>query len=432
MKRDFYDIFDHLGEDFEVLPELKKRKTDTKSLTDRVFEKADIHPVQRKRRPCRLIGIAAAAAVIAGGTLTAGAVSGKMEEFFKSVSMAEIYNAAPEENLPAVNEDVPEAISQMERFYSCPDASFTQSDSGTVELLGLYNDSSTMMISFRLTVTDGTSLGNDLYMLPYFSLTLPDGTEKQLSQSGYLSEPLVRSSTEDNVYYMTYYLVDPEFSGAVLHAKFAGAYTIEQSQHVQEKLVALDDELREQYFTEDMSIGEWKKFQHENGFSEIREKARREAFEAEKSAIAGNWQGDIAVPSAKSEPVVIETEHNTYVLDELSMFVSDDHDEDKYSDVVDFSKERYSGSAVYLSDGTMLVTDPVLRDKTESCSNAKEFPFMWGASYAGSVTCDGTINCFSRPVKPDEIEKITEFRSYYDENMEEHFSESVIYSRAEK
>lgn len=429
MKRNFYDIFDHLGEDFEDLPELKREKSDAKSLTDRVFEKADIHPVQRKNRPYRLIAIAAVIAMFAGGTLTAAAVSGKMEEFFSSVSKAEISDASPEESLPAVNADLPEAVSEMERFYSCPDVSFTPSDSGTVELLGLYNDSSTMMISFRLTVTEGTSPVNDGYMLPYFSLTLPDGTEKQLSQSGYLSEPLVKSGTEENVYYMTYYLTDPEISGAVLHTEFAGAYTMEQAQNVQKKLVALDDELREQYFTEDMSIGQWKKFQNENGFEELRKKTRREAFEEETPVLSGNWQGDIQLPTAKSEPFVIETERNTYILDELSMLVSYDSDEDKYSDEADPSRETYLGSAVYLSDGTVFINEPVLRSKTDISDSARDFAFRYGASFAGSTGCDGEINCFSRPVQQSEIEKITEFRSFYDENGEEHITETLIYSK---
>ena len=204
---------------------------------------------------------------------------------------------------------------------------------------------------------------------------------------------------------------------------------MDQEQNVQKKLVALDDELRKQYFTEDMSTGQWKKFQNEKGFDELREKTRREAFEKETPVLSGNWQGDIQLPSAKSEPFVIETEGNTYILDELSMLVSYNSDEDKYSDEADPSRETYLGSAVYLSDGTVFINEPALRSKTDISDSAKDFAFRWGASFADGTGCEGEIDCFSRPVQQSEIEKITEFRSFYDENGEEHITETLIYSK---
>lgn len=437
MKRDMYDIFDHLGDDFEELPNLKTRSAKTKAETDhltkRVFEKADIKPVRTKKAPCKVIAIAAAVTIIAGGTLTAGAVSGKMEEFFRSVSKAEISDARPSENLPAVKAELPDAIAEMEQFYSCPDTVFTQNESGSIELVGLYSDNSTMMISFRLTLNGENTLSNNVYMLSYFTLTLPDGTVKELTQSGYLTEPFVKSETEENVYYMTYYLTDPEFSGATLHTEFIGAYTQEQAANVHEKLIALDDELYNKYNAADMSTGEWKKFQHENDFDEIRRKTRREAFEAEESAINGNWQADTQLPALESEPFVIETERNKYSVDKLSIMVSDDKDEDEYSDKADFSKEEYIGSAVYLSDGTVFITDSILKEKASLTGNIKACPFAWGASFAGSDTCDGVIYSFTRPVDQSEIVKITEYRHYYTEtdpiehSMEEHITENVIF-----
>lgn len=439
MKRNLYDIFDafNSGEQ-QTLPKLKEQGIDSKSVADRVFEKADIHPVkQTKRRSYRIFGIAAAIAVLAGGTITAGAVSGKMDEFFKSVSKADIQGTVPSENLPAVNMELPEAIAEMQPYYNCPDVSFTQTESGTMELLGLYNDSNSLMMSFRLTVQDDTVLTDDMKMLPYFTFTLKDGTKKESTLSGFVSEPFQKSETEDNVYYLTYYLVDSELAGALLHIDFAGVYTSSQENAVFEKMVALDNELQEKYFTEDMEIGEWKKFQHENGFDELRDKTRKEYYAQQQSVLKGGWSADIPIPDPQSEPFTIETDHNVYILDDLSLYISRDNDYDPYNDDFDLSKEENCGSAIFLKDGTIIADDfrmfkDIQIDPNDSRyilegTRYKEFPYSYGTFSAGSDTCDGIVHCYSRPISLSEIDKIIEYTHYWDENDTEQFNEYVIF-----
>lgn len=440
MKRNLYDIFDHYNEDLQELPTLKGQVNDTKSIVDKVFEKADIHPVQKKRRSYRLLGIVAAVAILAGGTITVSAVSGRMDEFFKSISKADIYDAVSDENLPAVNMDLPDAIAEMQPYYNCPDVTFNQTDSGTIEFLGSYNDHNSLMLSFRLTVLDGTVLTDDMYMLPYFTFTLNDGTQKKSSQSGYISSPFQKSETEDNVYYLTYYLIDSDIVGASLHVDFSGVYTSEQESKIHEKMVSFDDELSEKYFTEDMEIGEWKKFQHENNFHELRYKKRKEYYEQEQSVLKGGWSADIPISEPNSELFTIETDHNVYVLDDLSIYISNNKDYDPYNDEFDLSKEESYGNAIFLKDGTVIATDFGMFDDIALDSSGgyilkgtryKNFAYARGVTSAEDVNCNGVVYCYSKPMNISEIDKIVEYTHYWDEDDTEHFNEYIIYQTAE-
>lgn len=440
MKRNLYDIFDHYNEDLQELPKLKGESIDTNSIADRVFEKADIHPVQKKRHSYRFIGIAAAAAILAGGTITVSAVSGRMDEFFKSVSKADIKDTAPSENLPAVNMDLPDAIAEMQPYYNCPDVTFNQTDSGTIEFLGLYNDHNSLMLSFRLTVLDGTVLTDDMYMLPYFTFTLKDGTCKESSESGYISSPFQKSETEDNVYYLNYYLIDSDIAGASLHVDFSGVYTSAQESKIHEKMISFDDELSEKYFTEDMGIGEWKKFQHENGFSELRDKKKKEYYEQEQSILKGGWSADIPISEPNSELFTIETDRNVYILDDLSVYISNDKDYDPYNDEFDLSKEERYGNAVFLKDGTVIATDFGMFDDIDFDSDGgyilegtryKEFAYSRGNISSEGVNCDGIVYCYSKPMNISEIDKIVEYTHYWEEDGTEHFNEYVVYQAAE-
>jgi len=440
MKRNLYDIFDHYNEDLQKLPKLKGESIDTNSIADRVFEKADIHTVQKKRHSYRFIGIAAAVAILAGGTITVSAVSGRMDEFFKSVSKADINDTASSENLPAVNMDLPDAIAEMQPYYNCPDVTFNQTDSGTIEFLGLYNDHNSLMLSFRLTVLDGTVLTDDMYMLPYFTFTLKDGTRKESSQSGYISSPFQKSETEDNVYYLNYYLIESDIAGASLHVDFSGVYTSVQESKIHEKMISFDDELSEKYFTNDMGIGEWKKFQHENGFPELRYKKKKEYYEQEQSILKGGWSADIPISEPNSELFTIETDRNVYILDDLSVYISNDKDYDPYNDEFELSREERYGSAVFLKDGTVIATDFGMFDDITFDSDGayilegtryKEFAYARGITSEEGVNCDGVVYCYSKPINVSEIDKIVEYTHYWDEDGTDHFNEYIIYQTAE-
>ncbi|MBQ8513990.1 MAG: hypothetical protein IJ496_01150 [Ruminococcus sp.] len=416
MKRNFYDIFDHWNEDLQELPDLREQSINSKAVADRVMQQAGIRPVQKRRQSYRLFGIAAAAAVLAGGTLTAGAVSGKMEQFFSAVSGAEIRDADAEESLPGVGLEQSEEIGRIESYYSCPDVTFTRTDTATVELLGLYNDHNTLMLSMQMTVQDGTVFTEDMAMLPYFTLTLEDGTEKKLSQSGFLSEPFRKSDTEENVYNLTYYLVESDISGATLNVDLAGVYTQEAAQAVNEKLCALQEDWRAQYFTEDMTTSEWKQLWQEMEFDRLTEEAMAEGFARQAPVLAGSWSAEIPISEPAAEPMVIETDHNLYVLDDLSVYISDTSDS---------SAEYHCGTAFGLKDGTVLITDSAILQNIqtdEGRTQYQNFAYIRGVS---SEERNGSVYCYSRPVHPDEVETITEY--YYDENQNGKLHEYVIY-----
>lgn len=416
MKRNFYDIFDHWNEDLQELPDLREQSINSKAVADRVMQQAGIRPVQKKRRSYRLFGIAAAAAVLAGGTLTAGAVSGQMEKFFSAVSSAEIRDANPEESLPGVGREMSEAVSQIESYYSCPDVTFSQTDAATLELLGLYNDHNTLMLSMQITIHDGTVLTENMAMLPYFTLILEDGTEKKLSQSGYLSEPFQKSDTEENVYYLTYYLVDSEIAGAVLRADFAGVYTQEAAQEVNERIHALQDGWRAQYFTEDMTTSEWKQLWQEMEFDRLTEEAMAAGFAQQAPVLAGSWSAEIPISEPATEPLVIETDHNQYVLDDLSIYISDTSDS---------SAEYHCGTAFCLKDGTVLITDSAILQNVQTDENSTQHEVFAYSHDVFSEEQDGSVYCYSKPVHPDEVVKIIEY--YYDKDQNGQINEYVTY-----
>lgn len=429
MKQNLYDIFDHLNADQQELPSLKEMPVNEKSLTDRVMRKADIKPVMKKHRSYRMVGIAAAVAVLAGGTITAGAVSGKMDEFFSAVSKAGINDMNSEYKLPAVNMEISDAIDQMQSYYSCPDVSFTQTDSGTVELMGLYNDHSSLMMSFRLIVTDGTILSDDAYMLPYFTVTNQNGTVKELPEGGYLSEPFRKCDDAENVYYFTYYITDQELAGKTLHIDFAGIYTMSQQQSVMEKMHELDDELRKQHYTEEMDAGEWKKYQHENDFDLIRTQVMREAFAEETPVLKGTWSADVPIADAVSQQLTIETDSNICIIDELSVYMSEDNGTNHYSSDFNMSDEQVCGIAVFLKNGTIITDNSQIFGEEIDCQN---FAYIRGTRSDESNICDGMIYCYSRPISIDEIEKISKYTNYFDENYTEHINEYPIYETVQQ
>ncbi len=244
-------------------------------------------------------------------------------------------------------------------------------------------------------------------------------------------------SKRAKLYYLTYYLVDSELAGASMHVDFAGVYTSAQENAVFEKMIELDDELQKKYFTEDMDIGDWKKFQHENGFDELRSKTQRGYYAQEQSVLKGGWSADIPIAEPQSEPLTIETDHNVYILDDLSLYRSMDNNYDPYNDEFDPSKEEFCGTAIFLNDGTVMADEfrmfsdiPV--DQSDSSyilegTRYKAFPYSYGTSSAGSATCDGIVNCYSRPMRLSEIDKIVEYTHYWDENGTEQFNEYVIF-----
>lgn len=394
MKQNLYDIFDHLEAEDTMLPSLKSQPINKHAVSERVMQQAGFHTVPRKKKPYRLFGIVAAAAVLVGGTITAAAVSGNMELFFTAVSNSGVTNT----DVPAVGMAVPDAIAQMQSYYSCPDVVFTQTDTASVSLLGLYNDHHTLMFSVQLTLQDDTVLPEDACFLPYFTLTAADGTQKELSQGGYLSEPLQKCETSDNIYYATYYLTEEDFSGCTLQVTFSGIYTTEQGEQVQQQICALQDDWKAAYSTENMTIEEWKAIWKEKDFDSLTREAMKNDFSEQSPVLSGSWSAEIPIPESQTATIQSEADGMQVTLDALSVCVS------KPSEA-----QRKAGTfsvLIYLKDGTILSDDDNADHQKIAYVHATE-------------DGDSMIYCYAQPIAPENVEKVELCVQYYDDNWEE-------------
>lgn len=428
MKRSLYDIFDHFEPNDAMLPTMQEQPIDGKTISDHVMQQAGCCPSLRKKKPYRLFGIAAAAAVLIGGTVTTAAVSGNMDLFFTAVSSSNLTDAAGA--VPGVGMEVPEAITQMQPYYSCPDVTFTQTDGAAVSLLGFYNDHNTLMLSVQLTVKNDTILTDDMYLLPYFTLTTEDGMQKALPQGGYLSEPLQPCETSDKIYYATYYLTDEEFSNGTLHVDFAGIYTAAQGAEVYQQICDLQDSWREAYFTEDMSIEEWKTLWREKGYGRLTMETQKKAFAEQTAVLSGSWSADIPIAAPKTTPITAEANGMQVVLDDLSISVSNPSEAQR--------KNGSSAAVVYLKDGTILAEDffmfdDVFRNPEDGSYNLdgtpyQEFACMRGTAKSDETEITGRICCYNHPIAPEEIEKVEMYVLYYDDNWNEQIDCYTLYS----
>ncbi len=430
MKQNLYDIFDHLEPNDTILPAMQEQPIDGKAVSNRVMQQAGCRPVLRKKRTYRLFGIAAAAAVLVGGTVTTAAVSGNIDLFFAAVSGSNITDATG--SVPGVGMEVPDAIAQMQSYYSCPEVSFTQTDAATVSLLGLYNDHNSLMLSVQLTVKDNTVLTDDMYFLPYFTLTAADGTQKTLSESGFLSESLQKCETSDNIYYATYYLIDKNFSGGTLHVDFAGVYTAEQETSVHQQICDLQDSWREAYFTEDMHVEEWKALWKEKEYDRLTMEARKEAFAEQPAVLSGSWSADIPIPEPKTTPIPCEASGMQVILDDLSIYVSEPSEEQR--------KNGSDVAVIYLKDGTILAEDFFMFDDIPRNSDNsynldgtpyRKFAYMRGTADSDETGITGKIYCYDHPIAPQEIEKVEMYILYYDDNWNEQFDCYPLYQANE-
>lgn len=427
MKRNLYDIFDHFEPNDAMLPAMQEQPIDGKAVSDHVMQQTGCCPSLRKKKPYRLFGIAAAAAVLISGTVTTAAVSGNMDLFFTAVSGSNITDTSGA--VPGIGMEVPEAIAQMQPYYSCPDVTFTQTDAATVSLLGFYNDHNTLMLSVQLTVKNDTILTDDMYFLPYFTLTTEDGVQKTLHQGGYLSEPLQPCETSDKVYYATYYLTDEEFSNGTLHVDFAGVYTAEQETYVQQQICDLQDSWRDTYFTEDMSIEEWKTLWKEKEYDRLTMEARKKAFAEQPAVLTGSWSADIPISESRTTPIQSEANGMQVILDDLSIYVSKPSEEQR--------KNGSPAAVVYLKDGTILAEDFFMFDDIPRNPDGsynlddtpyQEFAYMRGTAESDETEITGMICCYDHPIAPEEIEKVEMYILYYDADWNEQIDCYALYS----
>lgn len=347
---------------------------------------------------------AIAAVVIVGGTVYA--VSGRLEEFFSALSRSEIHSSDTNHGyLPAIGE----SNVDMSEYYDFPEANFETDGSVSAELLGVYGDSSTLMLSVMITPQNGVDISN-MDMPFYFKLKKTDGSEKFLFQSGMGDIEKFTPADVEGAYCLTFYLTEPNIAGGRLLIESDGIYTREQTIAVCEKIREYQEQLR--------AVGEKKR-----GWSdeEVQESymIERAFYKDVAPEATGAVSAEIEIPPSQTEPIELNAYGISARLDSLSLYVSDVPAE--------YKSDRYAGTAhtIYLKDGSIISDQSPnysFPDTEIDLSKFSEYPYIRGTNVK-----DGRICCFNRPISIDEIEKISVGVINYDADNIEHKTEYVIY-----
>lgn len=380
--------------------------TDLKKIIDEELESMTFNELRKRRsikmkksfrikRVTAVCAAAAAAVVIVGGTVYA--VSGRLDEFFGALSRSEISDSTADSGLPSVGGNT----ADMSEYYSYPEVNFETDGSVSAELLGVYGDSSTLMLSMVVTPENGEDISN-MSMPFYFTLKNPDGSEKLLGQSGIAGIEKFTPADTDGSYCLTFYLTDPNIAGGRLTVESDGIYTEGQIQKVRKMLSEYDRQHEERFDSDE----EWRAFK-ENGYTDARLKNERTFLKDAAPEAAGAVSAEFTVPTARTVPIDCGAYGISARLDSLSLYVSDIPDE--------LRGEGYAGTAhtVYLKDGSVISDD-------FNSGEYSQYPYIRG-------TENGFICCFDRPISADEIEKVSVWVKSYDTDFNEQATEYVIY-----
>lgn len=355
------------------------------------------------KRVTAVCAAAVAAVVIVGGTVYA--VTGRFEEFFGALSRSEIHDTKAENNLPSVGGNT----ADMSEYYSYPEVNFETDGSVSAELLGIYGDSSTLMLSIMITPQNGEDISN-MDMPFYFKLKKSDGTEKFLFQSGMCDPQKFTPADVEGAYCLTFYLTEPDMAGGRLLIESDGIYTKEQTAAVWKKLYEYFDKRR----TADEEKREWSDEEVQESYTRERVFYKEVAPEA-----TGAVSAVIEIPPSRTEPIELNAHGISAKLDSLSLYVSDVPAE--------YKSDRYAGTThtIYLKDGSIITSDALHIediDPEADLSRVRQFPYLRGTNVK-----DGTICCFDRPIAAEEIEKILVSVTNYDTEYNEQITKYVIY-----
>lgn len=395
--------------------------TDLKKIIDEELESMTFNELRKRRsikmkrnfRIKKIMSVCAAAiaaVVIVGGTVYA--VSGRFEDFFGALSRSEITDSTTESSLPAVSGNT----ADIAEYYAFPETYFETDGNVSAELLGVYGDSSTLMLSMVITPENGEDISN-MSMPFYFTLKNPDGSEKLLGQSGIAGIEKFTPADIDGSYYLTFYLTDPNIAGGKLLVEADGIFTESQIQAAHKRLIEYDEQQRQNFERDD----EWRTYK-ENGYENARCETERTILKAIAPEAAGAVSTEITVPAARASSIECGTYGISARLDSLSLYVSKVPDE--------LQGDGYAGAAhtIYLKDGSVIsdeffmFEDVVLNSDEYNFSGSRysQYPYMRG-------TENGFICCFDRPISADEIEKISVWVKSYDTDFNEQTTEYVIY-----
>lgn len=422
MKIDFYDLFSlHTPED--ISGEGGENYM-TAAVRNKIHEKLSegspaVSPKIRHKRKAGRVALAAAAIAVCMG-ITVGAASGKLGEFFNTLSRSEIADSVPGNGLPAIGENP----ADMTEYYSLPEAVFTTDGTVSAELLGLYSDSNTVMLSMMITPEDGSDI-SDMRMPFYFTLKSPDGSEKTLNQSGLGGLENFTAADIDGSYCLTFYLTDPDIAGSTLKIESDGLYTVSHTEAAFKMVTDYQKQQRAQ-FDNDVDWFEYKKNNswHYGNARDYYE-GQRIALKEVNPDVSGSVSAEIKIPETSAEPMETNAYGVTMRLDSLSLYVSEIPDE--------LAGDRHAGDAytVYLKDGSIISNEFFMFDDVVLTNSGYNFTGTLYSQYAymrGTET--GSICCFDRPIAADEVEKVVIYILNYDSDYNEQVSEYLLY-RAE-
>lgn len=420
MKVDFYDLFSmYTPKDFPGEGTENYFTAEVKCMVnEKLYESVSVvsPKIQHRKNLGKIILAIAAAAACMG--ITVGAVSGRLGEFFNTLSKSEISDSVPGNGLPAIGENSVD----MTEYYSLPEAAFTTDGTVSAELLGIYNDSSAVMLSIMITPENGEDI-SDMYMPFYFTIKSPDGSEKTLGQSGLAGLEHFTAADADGSYCLTFYLTDPDIAGSTLKIESDGLYTVSHTEAAFKKISEYQKQLREQ-FANDVDWFEYKKNNswHYGNARDYYE-GQRIALKEVNPDVSGSVSAEIKIPETSAEPMETNAYGVTMRLDSLSLYVSEIPDE--------LAGDRHAGDAytVYLKDGSIISDEFFMFDDVVLTNSGYNFNGTQYSQYAymrGTET--GSIRCFDRPIAADEVEKVVMYILNYDQDYNEQINEYLLYS----
>lgn len=395
--------------------------TELKNVIDKELESMTFNELRNRRsikmkknfkirKITTVCAAAIAAVVVVGGTVYA--VSGRFDEFFSALSRSEISDSTAENSLPSVGGNT----ADMSEYYDFPEANFETDGNVSAELLGVYGDNSTLMLSMVITPENDVDISN-MRMPFYFTLKNPDGSEKLLGQSGIAGIEKFTPADIDGSYFLTFYLTDPNIAGGKLSIASDGIYTESQIQDARQKLLEYDERHRVQIESDE----EWRAYK-ENGYENARYETERIILKSIAPEAAGAVSAEITVPESRTRSIECGAHGISARLDSLSLYVSKIPDE--------LCGDGYAGTAhtIYLKDGSVISDEFFMFDDVVLNSDGYNFSGSRYSQYAYMRGAEnGFICCFDRPISADEIEKISVCVKSYDDEFNEHITEYVIY-----
>ncbi len=402
MKTDLYKIFEEFTPEFE--------DTDNNIRSERIKTLVKRKMTSRKTSVLSnavkklIIGTAVAACM----GITAGAVSGKLDEFIKALSDSSVGEGGDFSELPSVGENT-DSISE---FFSVPEAVFTENGNISGEFVGMYNGNNCVMLTMRITVPNAINCENA--QMPFsFTVIRSDGTEYRLSES---IEPLIPSDSADS-YYVTYYLTDRQIAGSRLKIEADGIYTNEQVSAAMDEVRAFQEKKREEFEAENgMDTALWKEYWESDDLDGLSNDTFRSYLKSCNALETGELSAEFNVPEPICPTIKNTSEFGNVTLDPLSLHII-------YSPDTNRSNNLYEAYAVYLSDGTVISNDFFMTDDFSGNSeHYHNYAYIHG-------TENGRIFCFGDPIDITNVDKIVVYTQAMNDNYEIDELEYILYER---